>query len=65
MSYSNDKISNRMINSTIKSFGFEIENREKNISKPDYNSSNTSGGKRLIMFSPDHDSLIRTGFNIF
>ena len=65
LSYSNDKISNRMINSTIKSFGFEIENREKNISKPDYNSSNTSGGKRLIMFSPDHDSLIRTGFNIF
>lgn len=66
LSYYNDKISNRMINSTLKSFGFDNENNQnQNKNIPNHNSSNRSDSKRLNMFSPDHDSLIRTGFNIF
>jgi len=59
LSYSYDKIYNRMIDGTLKSLGvskFE-ESRKKDIFSLDKHGLN--------IFSPDHDSLIRTAYNMF
>ena len=59
LSYSYDKISNRMIYSTLESFGVPKvkESEKKDIFSP--------GQDGLNIFSPNHDSLIRTAYNMF
>jgi O-antigen ligase len=47
LTYSYDKLSNRMIFSTLESFGFAKETQKKNI------------------FTAEHDSLIKTAYNMF
>ena len=47
LTFSYNKLADRMISSTLKSFGFSEESQKQNI------------------FSPDHDSLIRTAYNMF
>jgi O-antigen ligase len=47
LTFSYNKIADRMISSTVKSFGFSEESQKQNI------------------FTPDHDSLIRTAYNMF
>ena len=47
LTFSYNKLADRMISSTVKSFGFSEESQKQNI------------------FSPDHDSLIRTAYNMF
>lgn len=66
LSYTNDKIFNRMIHSTLKSFGVVKENQKKNIiSEADRLNIYSSDQESLNIFSPQHDSLIRTGYNMF
>ena len=47
LTFSSEKLSNRMINGPIKSMGFAKESQGKNI------------------FTPSHDSLIKTAFNMY
>ena len=47
LSYSYDKLSDRMISSTLKNLGFDNESQKRNI------------------FSPEHESLIKTAYNMF
>ena len=47
LTFSYNKLADRMISSTLKSFGFSEESQKQNI------------------FTPDHDSLIRTAYNMF
>jgi hypothetical protein len=67
LSYSNDKIFNRMIYSPLKSFGIIKENQKKDIFIPNQDDLNiyTPDQNVLNFFSPNHDNLIRTAYNIF
>jgi O-antigen ligase len=47
LTYSYDKLSNRMVYSTLNSMGFVKDSQKRNI------------------FSPEHDSLIKTAYNMF
>jgi len=64
LTFSYNKLADRMIFSTLKSFGFI---KEQNIFTPEDDSSVvfTSEHYSLIFFTPEHDSLIRTAYNMF
>jgi O-antigen ligase len=57
LTLSYNKIANRMIFDTLDSFGFAQESQKYNYEK--------GKNKNIYIFSPSHDSLVKTAYNMF